>query len=217
LLVDGPGQSETLRLQNLVFRPDWENVITPVVDFLLAQKDVDPNRIGLIGLSMGGSLAPRAVAFEKRIKVCVANPGVLSWPDIIYGFMGEIDPELATLWKSNPDEFNLRVAEIAAQVPLVDWGIKDMIWKHRSKSPTDLMAQFQTYSNREIVSKITCKMLVMDGAADDFSQGKELFDALTCRKDYKMYDADDPGIQHCQVGAKASSSERIFDWLDQNL
>ena len=77
LLIDGPGQGEALRLQGLPFRPDWENVITPVVDYLIKQKDVDPDRIGLMGLSMGGALAPRAAAFEKRIKVCVANPGVL--------------------------------------------------------------------------------------------------------------------------------------------
>jgi pimeloyl-ACP methyl ester carboxylesterase len=217
LLVDGPGQGEALRLKGLVFRPDWEKVITPIVDYLITQKDVDPNRIGLVGLSMGGSLAPRAVAFEKRIKVCVANPGVLSWPDIIYGFMGAIDPELATLWKSNPDKFNLRIAEIAAQVPLVDWGIRDMMWKHGSKSPAELMAQFQAYSNRDIVSKITCKMLVMDGVADDFSQGKDLYDALTCPKEYMLFNIDDPGLQHCQVGAQASSSERLFDWLDKNL
>lgn len=87
LLIDGPGQGEALRLQGLPFRPDWEKVITPVVDYLISRKDVDPDRIGLMGISMGGSLAPRAAAFEKRIKVCVSNPGVLSWPDIIYGFL----------------------------------------------------------------------------------------------------------------------------------
>jgi len=57
LLIDGPGQDEALRLQGLPFRPDWENVITPVVDFLIKQKYVDPDRIGLMGLSMGGAQA----------------------------------------------------------------------------------------------------------------------------------------------------------------
>jgi hypothetical protein len=170
-----------------------------------------------MGLSMGGSLAPRAVAFEKRIKACVADPGVLSWTDIIYGFIGAINSSLATLWQTRPDEFNSRIAAIATKVPLVDWGIKDMMWKHGSKSPADLMVQFQSYSNRDIVSKITCRMLVVDGAADDWSQGKELYDALTCLKEYMMFGADDPGLQHCQVGAQASSSARIFDWLDKNL
>ena len=41
-------------------RPDWENVITPVVDYLLTRPDTDPARIVLNGLSLGGYLAPRA-------------------------------------------------------------------------------------------------------------------------------------------------------------
>lgn len=217
LLVDGPGQGETLRLQKLPFRPDWENVITPVIDYLCARKDVDRKRIGLMGLSMGGGLAPRAAAFEKRLKVCIADPGVLSWPDIVYGFFGAIDSSLTTLWRSNPEEFNARIAAISEQIPIVDWGIRDMMWKHGSKSPAELMVQFQDYTNRDIVAKITCKMLVLDGAADDFSQGKALYDVLTCPKDYLMFGADDPGLQHCQVGAQAWSTECVFDWLDKNL
>jgi len=42
LIVDGPGQGSTLRLQGLTFRPDWERVITPAVDWLVARPDVDP-------------------------------------------------------------------------------------------------------------------------------------------------------------------------------
>lgn len=217
LLVDGPGQGEALRLQGLPFRPDWEKVITPVVDYLIAKKDVDPKRIGLMGISMGGGLAPRAVAFEKRIKVCVANPGVLSWPDIIYGFLGQIDPKLTDLWKTDPEGFNSLITSISAQVPLVDWGIKDMMWKHRAESPAGLMVQMQSYSNKDIVSKISCRMLVMDGAADEYSQGRNLFEALASPKEYMFFDAKDPGLQHCQVGAQASSSAKIFDWLDENL
>jgi hypothetical protein len=166
---------------------------------------------------MGGALAPRAVAYERRIKVCVANPGVLSWPDIIDGFFAQIDPQLIDLWKSDPQGFDARIAAIAAQVPLVDWGIKDMMWKHGADSPAGLMAQMQAYSNRGIASKIACRTLVMDGAADEYSQGRDLFEALACPKEYMMFGAEDPGLQHCQVGAQAASSARLFDWLDENL
>ena len=65
----GPGQGTAIRLQGLPFRPDWEKVVTPVVDFAVGLPGVDPERIALMGLSMGGALAPRAAAFEKRIKV----------------------------------------------------------------------------------------------------------------------------------------------------
>lgn len=217
LLIDGPGQGEALRLQGLPFRADWENVITPVVDYLVKRKDVDPNRIGLMGLSMGGALAPRAVAFEKRIKVCVANPGVLCWMDIVTGFLGQIEPQFTYLWTTDPEKFNKLVETISAQVPLVDWGIRDMMWKHGAETPAELMVQMQAYSNKDIVSKITCRMLVMDGAADEYSQGHYLFEALTCPKEYMFFEANDPALQHCQVGAQASSSSRLFDWLDENL
>lgn len=217
LLLDGPGQGEALRIQGLPFRPDWENVVTPVVDYLIACKDVDPDRIGLLGLSMGGSLAPRAVAFEKRIKVCVANPGVLSWPDIISGFFGQIDPRLADLWKTDPAEFNRLIDSISTQVPLVDWGMRDMLWKHGAASPAGLMEMIQLYSNKDIVSNISCRMLVMDGAADEYSQGRDLFEALAGNKEYMYFNFADPALQHCQVGAQATSSARLFDWLDENL
>ena len=52
------------------FRPDWENVITPAVDFLRARPDVDAERIALIGLSFGGYLAPRAATAEQRLAAC---------------------------------------------------------------------------------------------------------------------------------------------------
>lgn len=217
LLIDGPGQGEMLRLQGIPFRHDWEKVITPVVDYLIKRKDIDKNRIGLIGLSMGGLLAPRAAAFEHRLKICVANPGVLNWEEIVDDFFNNFDPHLKTLWKENPDAYDRKIAEISSQIPLVDWGIKDMMWKHGVAKPSELMEQMQLFSNKEIVSKITCKMLVMDGTADDFSQGKELFNALNCPKDYMLFTAEDTALQHCQVGAQAYSSSLLFDWLDKNL
>ena len=76
LLVDGPGLGRVLRLQGLPFRPDWEKVITPIVDFALRQPGVDAGRIALMGISMGGALAPRGAAFEHRLKLLIANPGV---------------------------------------------------------------------------------------------------------------------------------------------
>jgi hypothetical protein len=54
LAFAGPGQGSALRDQKLRFRPDWDAVVTPAVDWLLARPDVDPNRIALMGMSLGG-------------------------------------------------------------------------------------------------------------------------------------------------------------------
>ena len=75
LAFDGPGQGAALVEQGLVMRPDWAAVITPVVDYLLTRPDVDPARIALIGLSLGGYLAPRAASAEHRLAACIADCG----------------------------------------------------------------------------------------------------------------------------------------------
>ena len=217
LLFDGPGQGQTLRLQGLPFRYDWENVITPVVNYVLSRPDVDPGRVGLMGLSMGGALAPRAAAFEKRLKVCVADPGVLSWREIFYGFFDSFDPSLNGLWRRDPEAFDQQMWELAGRIPFIDWGIKDSMWKHGVKTPSKLMAAMEPYTNEAIISEITCRVLVMDGTVDDFSQGRQFYDALTCPKDYMLFTDEDAGLQHCQVGAPGISSARLFDWLEENL
>ena len=77
LTFDGPGQGYALWKQKIFFRPDWEKVITPVVDYVLTRREVDPKRIALQGISQGGYWVPRAVAFEKRIAATIADPGVV--------------------------------------------------------------------------------------------------------------------------------------------
>jgi dipeptidyl aminopeptidase/acylaminoacyl peptidase len=71
ILFNGPGQGSTIRLLNVPAIPDYERVCTAVVDYLTTRDDIDHDRIGLIGGSMAGYYAPRAVCFEHRIRACV--------------------------------------------------------------------------------------------------------------------------------------------------
>ncbi|CAN0436909.1 unnamed protein product, partial [Phaeothamnion confervicola] len=90
LTFDGPGQGAALFRQKLSFRYDWEKVITPVIDFLVARKDVDADRIGILGLSQGGYWVPRALAFEHRIAAAVLDPGVF---DVMTSWTSQIPPD----------------------------------------------------------------------------------------------------------------------------
>jgi dienelactone hydrolase len=73
---DGSGQPAARRRDGLPFRPDWENVVTPVVDWAVTRPGVDPFRIALLGVSTGGYLAARAAAFEHRLAACIAVDGI---------------------------------------------------------------------------------------------------------------------------------------------
>jgi dienelactone hydrolase len=77
MTFDGPGQNAALLRQGLAFRPDWEKVITPVVDSLSARADVDREKLALLGVSQAGYWVPRALAFEHRVAAGVAD-GVTS-------------------------------------------------------------------------------------------------------------------------------------------
>ncbi len=74
LTMDGPGQSENS--VDFAIRPNWETVITPVLDNL-AQLDlgVDLDRVGLMGISMGAIYGPRAAASEQRLSAVVGLAG----------------------------------------------------------------------------------------------------------------------------------------------
>jgi dipeptidyl aminopeptidase/acylaminoacyl peptidase len=58
LCFDGPAQGGALLKQHLYFRPDWENVVRPVVDYVLSRPEVDRKRIVLMGGSWGGLPSP---------------------------------------------------------------------------------------------------------------------------------------------------------------
>jgi alpha-beta hydrolase superfamily lysophospholipase len=80
LMVDGPGQGEAEYEHPI--RGDFEIPAAAIVDWVLTRNDVDATRIGLWGVSMGGYLAPRAAAFEKRISACIVLAGPYDFHDI---------------------------------------------------------------------------------------------------------------------------------------
>jgi len=79
LAFDGPGQGEAE--YDFPIRGDYEVPVGAVLDWLSARNDIDPARIGLWGVSLGGYYAPRAAAFDKRIKACAALSGPYDWAE----------------------------------------------------------------------------------------------------------------------------------------
>lgn len=80
LSLDGPGQGEmSLRLP---LRHDYEVAVTAAIDAMAARSDIDVDRVGLIGASLGGYYACRAAAFEARLRAVVANCGPYDWGEV---------------------------------------------------------------------------------------------------------------------------------------
>jgi hypothetical protein len=97
LHVDGPGQGVPLRLKHVYAPPDSERVAKAVLDYLVARSDVDPDRIGISGASMGGYTAPRMASGEKRIKAAVFFAGAYSLREDIFDYFPPIQERLRWL------------------------------------------------------------------------------------------------------------------------
>ena len=77
LIFEGPGQGEAQ--YDFPIRGDYEVPVKAVLDYVGTRGDLDGSRIGMWGVSLGGYYAPRAAAFEKRIKACIALGGPFNW------------------------------------------------------------------------------------------------------------------------------------------
>jgi pimeloyl-ACP methyl ester carboxylesterase len=73
LSLDGPGQGETGYHTNI--RADYEVGPIAVLDHLGARDDLDLDRVGAVGVSLGGYYGPRTAAFEPRVKAVCAIGG----------------------------------------------------------------------------------------------------------------------------------------------
>ncbi|MEZ5190479.1 MAG: alpha/beta fold hydrolase [Schumannella sp.] len=216
LSVQCPGQGMAIRVNGLPFRYDWENVVTPIVDVAVGLEGVDTDRIGLMGLSFGGYLAPRAAVFEKRIKVLVADPGVLSWGESIR--IG-LPPQLSDAFEQGADTFNSTVEQMRQHSTLIDWFLRDSVWKHGAASPYELIQEFDRCDLTGLAGRIEAETLIMDGSEEHFSaaQSQKLYDELTCPKELMLFDPASTAQLHCQNGAGGTAGEALFDWLDGRL
>ncbi len=217
LLIDGPGQGEVVRLQRLVFRPDWEKVLGPVVDWAQSRPGIDPRRIGALGMSMGGALVPRAAAYESRLKIVVANPGVLNWSGVLDNFLRENLPDLMPLLERDPKAFDAAMGSLMEQSPFFAWAMNDMEWRHGGSTPSEMIRTVQRFDATADVAKIKARVLVIDGDGEEYGQGKALFEALRCPKDYMRFTKDDTAFLHVQVGSLAFATTRILDWVEKHL
>jgi pimeloyl-ACP methyl ester carboxylesterase len=166
LVVEGPGQGGALIDQGLPMRPDFENVLTPVLDWLLARPEVDPDAVVLFGRSFAGYLAPRAAAFEHRIAALVCDPAQPEMADRLpKGPAARLAAPVVRLqMRRNPRRREFFGARMATH-GLTDVGA--------------YFAELRRYSMLSLADRITCPTLVVE-AEGDFAggSGAQLIEAM---------------------------------------
>jgi len=215
LTFEGPGQGGVIRKQKIPFRYDWEKVVTPVVDYAFSRpEEIDPKRIAIMGISMGGYLAARAVAFEHRIAACILNDGVF---DGYEAFASGFPKSLLTVIDNGNSEFvNTFLNNLSESNPNIRFNMEHGMWTNGANTPFELVQGSKNYSIKNVAQNIKCPTLVLEAEQDDSfpGQSKRVFEALTCPKKHIVFTAEEGAEEHCQCGAAALSNQRIFDWLD---
>ena len=217
LIYNGPGQSDSLWVRKLYFRPDWEKVITPVVDAMLLRREVDPKRIALVGISQGGYWAPRALAFEHRIAAGVADPGV--W-DVSEPWLTHLPQVMRGLLESNDKSSFDQYMQMGTASNARSRGY--LCFRMRPFGMTsyyDAFRAVQAYKLAEVVGQIRCPMLLTAPEGEQFfpGQAQKLYDALNCPKTIIRFTNEQGAGEHCEVAAPGYRDFCIYNWLDEIL
>ncbi|WP_127792408.1 S9 family peptidase [Agromyces sp. LHK192] len=217
LVFDGPGQQTQLFEKGTHFRPDWEQVLTPVYDFVAAQDRVDADRISVYGISQGSYWVVRGIAFEHRFAAAITDPGLVdvstSWTGHIpagllkhlaEGDLETFDKEMTLGMKFSPD--TARTWTFRAR-PYGTTGYGETINAVRAYNATDVAGQ------------ITTKLLILSPENEQFwpGQAQKLAELTPDVSTTIAFTAAEGADEHCQPLARALTAERMYDWLDDQL
>lgn len=198
LCLDQPGTGEALRLHGLTARYDSEAWASKVVDYLETREDIDPKRIGVQGVSLGGYYAPRAVAFEPRFA-------------------------LGAVWGANHNWGEVQLARLNREgerpVPHY-WEHVQWVWG--TGSMDEFMALIPKITLDGVLDRIRVPFLVTHGEQDrqiPLKYAHQTYEGLTNSPDreLKIFTDKEGGVQHSSVDNSAYGLDYISDWVAERL
>lgn len=198
LMVDHPGTGEALRLRGLTAIVESERWAGACVDYLESRGDIDEQRIGVLGWSLGGYYAPRAAAFEKRFAVCVAWGANYNW--------GELQRRRADREGENP------VPHYWEHVQWV-WGQEDF---------ESFMAFAPQVSLVGVTEQITVPFLVTHGSGDrqipiEYAHLQYDTAVNSPNRELHIFTPREGGVEHVGGDNMLPAASLIADWVAENL
>jgi len=198
LCVDQPGSGEALRLQDLPIDPHSESWASKAVDWLERQPEVDPARIGMTGISLGGHFAPRAVAYEPRFASGACWGANHNW--------AEVQQKRLKREGENP------VPHYWAHV----------MWAFGAKDMDDFLAKSADMNLNGHMDRIKVPFLVTHGAQDrqiSVDYAHQAFDQLvnSPRRELKLFTPREGGVEHVGADNMSYGRDYIADWFADTL
>lgn len=197
LIVDGPGNGESVRFRNQYLRHDTESYATAAYEYLAARPEIDPKRIGVMAISLGGYYAPRAVAFEQRFACAIAWGAQWDYWEV---------------WKSRFDRLD------SGKTPSLSVPWQHLLWIFNVTTREAAMKCLEGFRLDGVVQKITCPFLLVHGAGDEqisLAIAQKCFDAVGSKqKTLKVFSREEGGYHHCQIDNVSIGVAYMRDWVE---
>ena len=218
LLFDGPGQQTMLFERGVPFRPDFEAVVTPIVDYLLGRGDVDADRLAVYGISQAGYWVPRALAFEHRFAAAIADPGVV---DVSTSWTAHLPKGMRQLLESGQKEKFDREMALGMRFS----GDAARTWAFRARpflrdGYFDTLSEVLRYRlDAADAARITTPLLITAPEDEQFwpGQSQRLAELVGDDAVVVPFTAAEGASAHCEPMARTLADQRMFDWLDERL
>ncbi len=211
ILFEGPGQSHVIRYQHKAFIPNWDTVVSQVVD---AYKDeiVSP-KIG-IGLSLGGLLMARTSNLNPQVldKVVLFN----YFPSLLDSFKTNIPKFLHRYLETGfPMAIEKIVSFYIKKVPFLNWQIENAKWVFGKSSLNELIRYCREFEELPVKNPVLICVSKKDNYYDS-SLGIEYYHSLSIKeKRLVLFDKEKYFSElHCQNGASFVTNDLIFEWLN---
>lgn len=217
-VFDGPGQQSLLFEHGVPFRPDWENVLAPVVDELASHRYVDEHHLIVWGISQAGYWVPRALSGEHRFAAAVVDPGVVdvstSWTDHLPASLGRLLDEGKDAQFDRDMALGMRFSGDLASTwafrarPVGRGGYAAVIRRIREFALTDAEA-----------ARIDTPLLITSPEGEQFWPGQsERLAAMTPEVSHVLrFTAAEGADGHCEPLARTLVHERVLDWLSATI
>ena len=198
LIVDQPGVGEALRLHDLHAVVEAEQWASACVDTLEGRPAVDAGFIGICAWSLGGYFAPRAAAFEKRFKLCVAWGANFDW--------GELQRRRADREGDRP-------------VPHY-WDHVQWVWGKNSYA--EFMAFAPQITLKHCIDKITVPFLVTHGSGDrqipsEYAIAQYERAVNSPKRELKWFTPREGGVEHVSADNVENARDYIADWIAETF
>jgi dienelactone hydrolase len=198
LSVDQPGSGEALRLQGLPVDPHSESWASAAVDWLGRQPEVNPERIGMSGISLGGHFAPRAVAFEPRFASGAVWGANHNWR--------EVQDKRLKREGENP------VPHYWAHV----------MWAFGAHDMDDFLTKSAEMNLDGAMERIAVPFLVTHGEKDrqiSLDYAHQSYDGLvnSPRRELKIFTEREGGVEHVGADNMSYARDYIADWFADTL